>query len=457
VAKKTRPSKPDTPEQDPPADTSEASNAPGGGAKGADTVQPPADWEDTPSPEAADPKAGTEGAEEPDQPADAGSKTSDAPESDDDASEKAASETETSDSAPDGPAPETDDEQPHSPEEDSTPPATSPPPVAPEQLVIRKGGFTPMVFGGIVAAVIGFGAGYYLNMQDDGGLAGLQDETQTRLDAQADRIADLSDRLGAARQAPDLAAIEAQLSEIRETVEALSGRLDDTGSRIAELAERVDTLETRPLAEGGSDAAVAAFDAQLEKLQEAMARQRAEIEDMTARAQDMEAQAEQTAQATMQRAALSRIQTALDAGGGFAPALADLRETGIEVPDILSDTANSGVATLSQLQESFPPLARDALAAARAAAADAGETGGFGAFLRNQLGVRSLEPREGDDPDAILSRAEAATAEGRLNDALAEIEALPDAARAELADWRDRARLRLRAQAAAQSLSEELN
>ncbi|MGB0440740.1 MAG: molybdopterin-binding protein, partial [Paracoccaceae bacterium] len=44
----------------------------------------------------------------------------------------------------------------------------------------------------------------------------------------------------------------------------------------------------------------------------------------------------------------------------------------------------------------------------------------LGAFLKTQLGARSLEPREGDDPDAVLSRMEAAAREGRFGDVEAE-------------------------------------
>jgi hypothetical protein len=115
------------------------------------------------------------------------------------------------------------------------------------------------------------------------------------------------------------------------------------------------------------------------------------------------------------------------------------------------------VPTLSELQDSFPDAARAALAAARDAAARSGETGSLTAFLRNQLGARSLEPRAGDDPDAILSRAGAALREGRLSAALAEIDDLPDVARAELDGWAERARQRLQAVAAARQLSEESN
>ena len=68
-----------------------------------------------------------------------------------------------------------------------------------------------------------------------------------------------------------------------------------------------------------------------------------------------------------------------------------------------------------------------------------------------------MEPREGNDPDAVLSRAEAALREGRLTDALAELEALPEEGRAELSDWAGQAANRLAAVNAAQSLSETLN
>ena len=49
----------------------------------------------------------------------------------------------------------------------------------------------------------------------------------------------------------------------------------------------------------------------------------------------------------------------------------------------------------------------------------------------------------------MLSRAEAALAEGRLSDALAEIEALPETARAAMADWAAQARSRADALVAA--------
>lgn len=334
------------------------------------------------------------------------------------------------------------------------------PPAAPEQVVIRKGGFVPMLLGGVIAGAIGLGAGYYLSSEGilpgKADIEALKTETSQELQAQSERIDALSAQL-AATEAPDTSGLEAGQAELRDALGALSARIAGTENRLGELADRVEGLSSQSLTEGASDAAVAAYEAELEKLQQAMAAQRAEIAAMIAQAEEKEENAEETAQATMRRAALARILTALDTGSSYASALADLQAAGVTAPEPLTQSAGDGVATLAELQTRFPDAARAALAAARAAAVETGETGGATAFLRNVLGARSLEPREGNDPDAILSRAEAATRDGRLTDALAEIEALPDVARAELADWAADAQSRMAVVAAAQKLSEELN
>lgn len=77
--------------------------------------------------------------------------------------------------------------------------------------------------------------------------------------------------------------------------------------------------------------------------------------------------------------------------------------------------------------------------------------------MTRQLGARSVTPREGDDPDAVLSRAEAAVVDGQLDAALAEIAALPETARAEMAGWEAAAAKRLSAMRAAETLAQSLN
>ncbi len=68
-----------------------------------------------------------------------------------------------------------------------------------------------------------------------------------------------------------------------------------------------------------------------------------------------------------------------------------------------------------------------------------------------------MEPRAGDDPDAVLSRAEAALTAGQLAQALEEIAALPEPALAAMADWTARARQRVSALEAVETLAQSLN
>ncbi len=67
-----------------------------------------------------------------------------------------------------------------------------------------------------------------------------------------------------------------------------------------------------------------------------------------------------------------------------------------------------------------------------------------------------MAPREGDDPDAVLSRAEAAVRDGRVADALTEIETLPAPVQDAMADWLASARARAATEAAVQDLSQRL-
>lgn len=120
---------------------------------------------------------------------------------------------------------------------------------------------------------------------------------------------------------------------------------------------------------------------------------------------------------------------------------------------MLADHAAAGLPTIASLRDSFPAAARDGLEAALRANMGESWTDRVSNFLRSQTGLRSLTPREGDDPDAVLSRAEAALEAGDVAGALAELERLPDAAKPALADWTASARVRLEAEAAFATLA----
>lgn len=351
--------------------------------------------------------------------------------------EEAAAASDQEDAAPDQTAPE-------EASEDTSDAAaeTAPIPVhAPEPVVIRQGGFVPMVLGGLVAAAIGFGLARFV-LPEPGADPAIMADLERKIDDQTALLSDLTSRAEALELRSDVSGLEDGQSDNQAAIAALADRLSDVESRLTALA-------SEPAGDATSGAALAAQQQELNDL-------RAAVDAMTEQSALLEENAQAAAQATLQRAALTRIMTALDAGVGFDAAIADLEGLGVTVPDALAQSAATGVASLTALQESFPEAARAALAMSRDAAGDA-EGGGFTAFLRSQLGARSLEPREGRDPDAVLSRVEAAVREGRLADALAEVEALPEEGRAELADWAAQVANRRDAVSAAQDLSAKLN
>lgn len=307
------------------------------------------------------------------------------------------------------------------------------------------GGFFPALLGGVIAAGVGFGAAYvWLDAPapDTAALDALRKDVSALQSAPAPQS--------------DTTALETGLTEVREIAAAAGTQISALSDRVTELEVRLTQLSAAGVSSSLSPEAVKAYEAELEALQASMSEQRSALEAAAQAAADAEASAEEAAQATLARAALARVQAALDSGSGFAPALGDLEAAGVDVPGVLSSLARDGVPTMATLRDEFPAAARAALAQARK---DAGPDAGAGltSFLKAQLGARSLEPREGDDPDAILSRAESALEAGHLNDTLAEIAALPETARARMSGWLSAAQMRLDAVAAANALAQDLN
>ena len=154
------------------------------------------------------------------------------------------------------------------------------------------------------------------------------------------------------------------------------------------------------------------------------------VSEQTAQIQEQANRAQVVAAA---QSAIAIVRGALDDGVAYADKLEPIREAGLDIPEGLSAPAEEGVATLGSLMSEFPPAARDALDAARRA--DPESTKGIGAFLQRELGARSTSPKEGDDADAILSRAEAALQRQDITTALTELQALPEPAADAMTDW----------------------
>jgi hypothetical protein len=323
-----------------------------------------------------------------------------------------------------------------------------------------SGGFIPLLIGGVVAGVIGYGVATYYPLSDGTGDMGVQ------LAVQADQIAAL-EMLIANIPAPDLASVDAQFLELSDQTAAQLDELSDRlSTQITDFDDRLAVVEKAPDADGTlSDTALAAYQREFDQLRAELTAQQEDVMSVAAQAESnlaaareeaaqLEQEAIATAQAASVRAALNRVAMAVETGAPFDDALSDIGAT--DLPVALTDAAESGVATTAQLTEDFPVAARSALATARAEGVS-DDAGGIGGFLRSQFDVRSTAPQEGAGPDAVLSRAEAAIKAGRVADALAELEALPEVARAEMTDWTARATQRADVLDAIATLSETYN
>ena len=308
----------------------------------------------------------------------------------------------------------------------------------------------------VISAAVGYSAARFV-------LEGANTVALDRIAEQAAEIADLRGQIAALPVAPTQGDIDVA---VLASTEASAAALADLASRVDDLAQRIDALEARPfsaLPEGQFDDAMQAA---LAALQADLDAQRAEIQSLAAAAAE-ELQSAQSAAAevaaataaaardTLAKSALAQILAAIDTGVAFDRPLADLEDAlGTSAPAGLVASARDGVTTLSELQNSFPDAARAALAAARDMGEDGSAATNFIGFLRQQFEVRSVEPREGDDVDAILSRAEAALRGGDIEGALAELGALPAVAAEQLADWRAHAEARAAAVSGAAEITD---
>lgn len=319
-----------------------------------------------------------------------------------------------------------------------------------------SGGMWPAVFGGLIAALLGFIAGrgdqldQYLPASMQRGTVDL-----TALEAEAAQLAEQTTTQQARIDTLE-AAVEATRAAVEATPETVavdnSEEITALEQTIAALTDRLAAVESRPVVD--VDAAPSEV---VESLQAALDAQNAQIAELAERAADAEAQAAGEAARLLARAALTRVVTAVDSGQSFAPALSDLEDvTPVEVPEPLRAAAEAGVPTLAALQESFPDAARAGLAAARSDVPES-EGAGITDFLKRQLNVRSVIPRDGADADAVLSRVQAAVRSGDLDTVLAEIGSLPESARTAMSDWVEAAEARKAAQDAANDLADSLN
>jgi hypothetical protein len=332
----------------------------------------------------------------------------------------------------------------------------------------RRGIGVP-VLGGALAAAIGFGLAQVVPQgwpigQDSARL----DAIESRLAAQ-EALPQLSpDTLGTlmGRLSELEAGRAAQAS--RDDLLALSGRIEALEQPIAALTGQIAALEAQIAGQGSAqpqsadldalraliEAERAALAAQAETIRRDLEAQvAAMIQLAEAQTEALRDEAARARAASVVRGAVLMLRAALESGESLSEAIEALKDAGIEPPAALLSLAE-GVPTMAMLHSDFPAAARAALALARTGEAEADDLASrVWAFLLRQVGARSLAPREGDDADAVLSRAEAALRQGELGATLALLGELAPAVAAPFAQWKGMADSRLAAQQALADLA----
>ncbi|RPE64751.1 hypothetical protein EDD53_2511 [Pacificibacter maritimus] len=309
-------------------------------------------------------------------------------------------------------------------------PATEPP------VVVKKTGLIPIVLGGALCVAAGYAGANFLKPDGWPFPGGSTVETEQRL---ADLEAAISKNQAAVSQ--NVERIESVQDAAQSAAAALSSQIDALDVKAAldplsqdlkALEERLTSLEAAPVAQAVvSPEATAAYERQLDEMQTLL---NAEI----SRLQEAKITAEATKEAAEKVTDMSRLQEAINSGVPFASMIGSLS---IDVPEAIQSAANQGVPTLPELADAFEGAAD--IAIVETAKVDTEGQSWSSRFLRSQLGLRSLTPKEGNSPDAVLSRAQQAVRENDLAKALSEISALPDVGQAVMADWVARAQTRL--------------
>jgi hypothetical protein len=292
------------------------------------------------------------------------------------------------------------------------------------------------------------------------------------LELQAKAIRELSARIGAAEQtlgrvesvetrvgklenapprpaAPDpalldrVAAVETAARSLSESVAELRRRTDDVASVAGQAKDR---------AEAAAEAAQKATRVETTMVE------RAQVDALADRIAALErtAKTADIADRTLRLAFVAmELKAAVERGEPFAAQFAAARRLDADGTALaaLAPFAASGVPTAADLGRELAGVVPAMLSAAGAAPREDGVLQRFAANAERLVRVRPIGEKSGDDPAAVIGRAEAKANRGDLAGARAEIDGLPATVRTPATQWMARAAQRLAAVEAARRLA----
>lgn len=284
-------------------------------------------------------------------------------------------------------------------------------------------------------------------------------EASARAGATEQRLAELGDEIttlresmssGAAGEGPGLEALSQRLATLEEQTASLSAS-GDAGAALEGVTAQLSTMETA--VQGATEAARAANQSASGNAT-TLSTLKSELDALKAQVQEADA-----APRMALVIAATTLKSAVERGTPYASeletytAIAPAGEAEALAP--LEANAASGVPSRATLAAEAPAVASSIVAAVTREAGDGG--GGIidnlMASARSLVVVRPVGSVEGEGPDAIAARMEAAVVANDYAKALAEYETLPEAGKQAAADFANKLQAR---QAADQILNKAL-
>ena len=231
------------------------------------------------------------------------------------------------------------------------------------------------------------------------------------------------------------------LTSLGEEVTHLQMELSGLGANqglVNELVENIENVGTQ----------LPGLEEELALLQEQnrmLANQIVEVRDTTAVLEsELVALSSQTVgENSLRNLTLVGIQAAVEAGIPYAAIIGESQINSLELPAIILELSEDGVATLLELQNEFEDLITEALKAVETGAESGSIQDMARSIVSSLVQVRSLTPREGDDAVAVLSRLEERLKKGDLESVLELYDQLPQPVQVTLESWKHKVQNRL--------------
>jgi hypothetical protein len=266
----------------------------------------------------------------------------------------------------------------------------------------------------------------------------------TRLEESINALAETAKEGGSV---PDAAALDAKIGDLEQRLQgkidsALAAQQGESTTELKDLQKEVEALKAKlgALAEAHLAGDTSDLAPQLTTLDQRIAKLEATLPELSTAIDRSSASAKSGAAAI----AFANLRNAVAAGRPYAAELAALKSLIPDSGDLgaLPSHAETGIPTVAALASDLTKLAETS-AAPPPAPAQTSILDSMMASAKSAISIRRIgADATGDEPAAVLARAEAALNQGDLAAAIKEVESLPAQERDPFAGWRADAQAR---------------